>query len=91
MTRVWPEGRRRHAGRTAGLLLGLAAVFAVGCSGTSWHVPKGQSHRFSEARATCRKLTDDDGGAMHDDKFEQCMKRRGFRKERFYDGIGFKL
>jgi hypothetical protein len=76
--------RKRAA--VAGLVL-ASLVLGPGCLGTSpaWHIPKGSHERFREARKVCRQLTDDADGPRPE-LFETCMERRGWRRERFYDG-----
>jgi len=74
------KARRRAPGRWRALL--VLGALAAGCAGRSapWHVPPGAEDRFRESRRVCRMLTDEDG-ALHEDRFERCMERRGWERE----------
>ncbi len=85
--------RSTRSPRRAGAALFLV-VFAVGCAsdaGRPWHIPKGREGRFREANRVCHQLTDADDGTAVRERFESCMKRRGWRKERWTDRLGFNL
>lgn len=77
--------------RLAALFL---VVFGVGCAGGAgkpWHIPKGREGRFREANRVCHQLTDNENGTVERDRFEGCMKRRGWRKENWTDRLGFNM
>ena len=70
----------------------LLALFVLGCATgpqNPWHIPKGREGRFREARKVCHDLTDKDGGVTNRELFEGCMHRRGWRRSRWTDRIGF--
>jgi hypothetical protein len=46
-------------------------------------VAKGEEARFEETVRVCRLLTDDDAGELAPERFEKCMKRRGWRRQGF--------
>ncbi|MAE95036.1 MAG: hypothetical protein CL910_10280 [Deltaproteobacteria bacterium] len=71
---------------------GLLALFLLGCAAgpqNPWHIPKGREGRFREARKVCHDLTDKDGRIVDRERFDACMYRRGWRRERWTDRIGF--
>lgn len=43
--------------------------------------------RFEETTRVCRLLTDDSSGALAPEKFEKCMKRRGWRRQNFVERL----
>jgi hypothetical protein len=51
------------------------------CAGSSarWDVPRGAEQRFAEARRECHQLT-----SPSQERFEDCMGRRGFERESFW-------
>jgi hypothetical protein len=57
------------------LLGGTACVLPA----ARWEVPDGAKERFAEARSACHQLTAPDG-----ERFEDCMSRRGFEHESFW-------
>ncbi len=75
--------RRRAFPRALGRLTvgSLLAAGALACAGEPppWDVRPGQEGRFRESRKACRILTDVDG-ALHEERFEACMKRRGWKR-----------
>jgi hypothetical protein len=79
---------RRRPG--PGLLVAcVLALLLVSCATRNkWHVPKGYESKYRRDHKVCRQLTDANDGEQRDDRLESCMKRRGWRYERFYDGMG---
>ena len=78
----------RHRLRAHGLLVLFVASSALACAGgpgDPWHIPKGREGRFREANRICHQLTDLDDGITHRSKFDGCMIRRGWRRERWTD------
>jgi len=67
----------------------LAVLVMVSCAGSRapWDVAKGDEDRFRETTRTCRLLTDDGAGELVPDKFETCMKRRGWRRQCFIERL----
>ena len=59
------------------------ALLLAACSSSTppWDVKPGQEERFREARKNCRMLTDDAGKSPHAERFETCMKRRGWQRK----------
>ena len=39
--------------------------------------------RFQETTRVCRLLTDDSAGELVPERFEKCMKRRGWKRQNF--------
>ncbi len=73
---------------------GLLLLFVQGCAGDPsrpWHVPKGREGRFREASQVCHQLTDRDDGTVERKRFDACMQRRGWRRQRWTDRIGIGL
>jgi hypothetical protein len=63
--------RRVSPALAAALLCGACALPAA-----RWSVPAGGHQRFAEARKACHQLT-----APSAERFEDCMRRRGFERE----------
>ena len=63
----------------------LAAVFllSAGCAGSQapWDVAPEDEERFQETTRVCRLLTDGAAGEQMPDRFETCMKRRGWKRQ----------
>ena len=62
-----------------------AVLLGASCSGRQapWNVAVGDQDRFEETTRVCRLLTDDDAGELVPERFEKCMKRRGWRRQGF--------
>jgi hypothetical protein len=58
---------------------------SVSCAGSQvpWDVAAEDQDRFREASRICRLLTDDSAGELVPERFEKCMKRRGWRRQGF--------
>jgi hypothetical protein len=61
------------------LLVGLACAG----SGAPWDVAAKDQARFQETTRICRLLTDDSAGELVPERFETCMKRRGWKRKCF--------
>lgn len=61
------------------------ALFGAACAGgqAPWDVAEADRARFQETTRICRLLTDDRGGELVPDRFERCMKRRGWKRQGF--------
>lgn|GEM_PF-5260394 len=83
-----PEPRARAArggaarSRAAAVAAALLAAAALGCARgeAPWHVREGDEARFQRASRECRVLTVDAEGREGPIAFDDCMKRRGFRR-----------
>jgi hypothetical protein len=66
-------------------LVASAVLLGASCSGRQapWDVAAGDQGRFEETTRVCRLLTDDDAGELVPERFEKCMKRRGWRRQGF--------
>lgn len=64
----------------AGALV-AAALLACASSDAPFHVRKGEEARFQRANRECRVLTVDVEGREGPIGFDDCMKRRGFRRK----------
>jgi hypothetical protein len=75
---VRPRFRARRAAAAA-----LAATAALACASSDapFHVGKGEEARFQRANRECRVLTVDAEGRQGPIGFDDCMKRRGFRRK----------
>lgn len=83
--------RKATRGRAPGWPWVLLLVTMLACAGgpqNPWHIPKGREGRFREANRVCHQLTDNDDGTAHRERFDGCMERRGWRRQRFTDRIG---
>jgi hypothetical protein len=62
-----------------------ASVLLVGpgCAGSQapWDVDAMDQARFEETTRICRLLTDDKSGELAPERFEKCMKRRGWKRQ----------
>jgi hypothetical protein len=82
-----------HAGAAApGLACHIATVSVasvllvwLGCAGSEapWDVGALEQGRFEETTRICRLLTDDGAGELVPERFEKCMKRRGWKRQGF--------
>ena len=63
--------------------LASVVLLSVGCAGSQapWDVAPEDQERFRETNRVCRLLTDDDAGELMPDRFETCMKRRGWKRQ----------
>jgi hypothetical protein len=61
------------------------ALLGPGCAGSQapWDVGPLDQARFQESSRVCRLLTDDRGGELNPERFEVCMKRRGWKRQNF--------
>lgn len=63
----------------------IAAAAAVGlcCAGSQapWDVDADEQARFQETSRVCRLLTDDSAGELVPERFDKCMKRRGWKRQ----------
>ena len=75
----------------AALFLLLFGVSCASNAGAPWHIAKGREGRFREANRVCHQLTDGEDGRPIRERFEGCMERRGWRRERWTDRLGFNL
>jgi hypothetical protein len=77
---------RRHITWAAA---GLAALVGASCAGsqTPWSVKAADQARFEQTTRVCRLLTDDSGGELAPEKFEKCMKRRGWRRQNLLERL----
>ena len=75
--------------RVATAWIGWAALVGVSCAGSQapWSVKAEDQRRFQETTRVCRLLTDDRGGELAPEKFEKCMKRRGWRRQNFLERV----
>jgi hypothetical protein len=66
-------------------LVASAVLLGPSCGGRQapWDVATGDQARFEETVRVCRLLTDDDAGELAPERFEKCMKRRGWRRQGF--------
>jgi hypothetical protein len=73
----------------AGLCLLLMASGSVGCATRSspWNVPKGHEDRYRATRKLCHDLTDSKDGTYEPKLFENCMKRRGFKRQNAFQRV----
>jgi hypothetical protein len=73
-------GRRFATVSVVGVLL-----FGPGCAGSDapWDVSPKNYARFQETTRVCRMLTDESGGELAPERFEKCMKRRGWKRQGF--------
>ena len=73
-----PRFRARLAAAAA-----LAATAALACASSDapFHVRKGEEARFQRSNRECRVLTVDAEGRQGPIGFDDCMKRRGFRRK----------
>jgi hypothetical protein len=64
-------------------LVASAVLFTVSCAGSQapWDVAPKDQGRFQEVTRVCRLLTDDSAGELMPDRFEKCMKRRGWKRQ----------
>lgn len=64
-------------------LAASVVLFTVSCAGSQapWDVAPKDQRRFQEATRVCRQLTDDSAGELMPDRFETCMKRRGWKRQ----------
>jgi hypothetical protein len=62
-----------------------AVLVSVSCAGSQapWDVAAEDQGRFREASRNCRLLTDDSAGELVPDRFDKCMKRRGWKRQGF--------
>jgi hypothetical protein len=60
-------------------------LVALGCAGSQapWDVAARDQARFEETTRICRLLTDDGAGELVPERFEKCMKRRGWKRQCF--------
>ena len=67
------------------VLVASAVLLTVSCAGSQapWDVDPNDQRRFREATRVCRLLTDDGAGELMPDRFEKCMKRRGWKRQGF--------
>ena len=58
---------------------------AAGCTGSQapWDVDPKDHRRFRKDERTCRLLTDGEAGELRPDRFDTCMKRRGWKRQNF--------
>jgi hypothetical protein len=75
---VRPRSRARRAAAAA---LAVSAAVACASSDAPFHVRKGEEARFQRANRECRVLTVDVEGREGPIGFDDCMKRRGFRRK----------
>ena len=65
--------------------LASVALLGLGCAGSQapWDVGPLDVARFQETTRICRLLTDDSAGELVPERFETCMKRRGWKRQNF--------
>jgi hypothetical protein len=61
-------------------------LVGLGCAGSQapWDVDATDQARFEETTRICRLLTDDGAGELAPERFEKCMKRRGWKRQCFF-------
>jgi len=61
----------------------VAAVIGLCCAGSQapWDVDTDEQARFQETSRVCRLLTDDSAGELVPERFDKCMKRRGWKRQ----------
>jgi hypothetical protein len=72
--------------RHLGFALAVSTLLlAVGCAGSQapWDVDPKDQRRFRKDEGVCRMLTDDKAGELRLDRFDTCMKRRGWKRQNF--------
>jgi len=62
-----------------------AVLVNVSCAGSQapWDVAAEDQARFRETSRICRLLTDDRAGELVPERFDTCMKRRGWKRQGF--------
>ena len=71
-------GRQIAIGWVASIVL-----VGIGCAGSQapWDVDAQDQIRFEETTRICRLLTDEKAGELDPERFEKCMKRRGWKRQ----------
>ena len=79
----------RSGRHIASAWIGSAVLVTASCAGsqTPWSVKAEDQARFEETTRVCRMLTDDSSGELAPEKFEKCMKRRGWRRQNFLERL----
>lgn len=72
---------RPRARRAAAAACAAAAVLACAGADAPFHVRKGEEARFQRSERECSLLTVDAEGREGPIAFDDCMKRRGFRRK----------
>jgi len=77
--------QRRFGRRIAAAAAAALALVGLGCAGgqAPWDVAVEDQARFQETTRVCRLLTDDDAGELAPERFEKCMRRRGWKRQGF--------
>ena len=80
--RVAATGRVRQI---ASVSVASIVLVCLGCAGSQapWDVDPMEQARFQETTRVCRLLTDDSAGELVPERFEKCMKRRGWKRQNF--------
>jgi hypothetical protein len=69
--------------------VGWAVLVSASCAGgqAQWSVKAENQARFEETTRVCHLLTDESGGELSPEKFEKCMKRRGWRRQNLLERL----
>ena len=75
----------RPGRRVATVSVASVLLVGLGCAGSRapWDVDARDQARFEETTRICRLLTDDGAGELAPERFEKCMKRRGWKRQCF--------